>query len=111
MSTTVIAWDEGPYADRLRDRAGEGVSVVTSKTDLDAALQSGAGGAWADDVQLALLLELVWEGQRTRFHGFELVKELLLADFDRPLVLCSYFEKKDFYSTEGARNRPAPSVE
>lgn len=108
MSTTVIAWDEGPYADQLRADAGDDVTVATSKADLDDALRAGTGEAWADDVQLALLLELAWEGQRARFHGFELVKELLLADFDRPLVLCSYFEKKDFYSTEGAGRFLAP---
>jgi len=101
MSQIVIAWDEGPYADRLREESGDDVSVVTSKADFDAELRNGTGRAWTD-VQLVILLELAWEGQRSRFHGFELVKELLLEDFDRPLLLCSYLKKEQFYSAEGA---------
>jgi len=101
MSQTIIAWDETPYADVLRKETGDDVSVVTSKADLDAELQNGTGRTWAD-VQLVILLELAWEGQRSRFHGFELVKDLLLEDFDQPLVLCSYLGKEDFYSVQGA---------
>jgi CheY-like chemotaxis protein len=96
----IIAWDEGPYADHLRDETKGDVSVATSRDDLDHELRNGTGRAWAD-VQLVILLELAWEGQRARFHGFELVKELLLEDFDRPLVLCSYLEKENFYSVQG----------
>lgn len=101
MGTTIVAWDGGGYADRFRDDTGDDVSVVTSKADLAAELQNDTGQAWAD-VHLVILLELTWEGQRSHFHGFELVKELLLEDFDRPLVLCSYLEKEQFYSAEGA---------
>jgi CheY-like chemotaxis protein len=101
MSQTIIAWDKTPYADFLRKETGDDVSVVTSRADLDAELQNGTGRTWAD-VQLVTLLELAWEGQRSRFHGFELVKELLLEDFDQPLLLCSYLEKENFYTVQGA---------
>jgi CheY-like chemotaxis protein len=101
MSRTVIAWNGGSDAEQFQAEADSDVTVVTSEADLDAELQNGTGRAWAD-VQLVILLELAWGGKRTRFHGFELVKELLLEDFDQPLVLCSYLEKENFYSVQGA---------
>lgn len=98
MGTTVIAWDKNIYSDRLRDEAGGETCVVTSKDDLDVEL--GGEGEW-NNVRLVVLLELDWKGQRSRFQGFDLVKELLLDDFDRPIVLCSFLSKEQFYSAQG----------
>lgn len=107
MNNLVLAWSDDRYASRLRNETDSQVSVVTSRDRLEKKLTVGDTQRWAD-VQLVVLMELGWDEPRVRFYGFELVRELLLQDFDRPLMLCSYLEKKQFYSIKGIERFLAP---
>lgn len=103
----IIAWNEGAYTSRLRDATGEMVSVVTSRDALEGEIRAGSGQEWTD-ARLIVLLELIWERQRSQFYGFELVKDLLLDDFNQPVLLCSFLERERFYTAEGIGRFLAP---
>jgi len=107
MSRVVIAWDEGVFADRFRSACGDNVSVVTSRSSLDQELQRDDGKDWGDTC-LVVLLELDWEGHRSRFRGFDIVRDLLLhEEFDQPIVLCSFARKRSLYDIPGIGRRLA----
>jgi hypothetical protein len=63
-------------------------------------LRDQPGGKW-NDVQVVFLLELGWNGQRSSFFGFELIRELLLDGFDQPILLCSFLPREKFYDVQG----------
>jgi CheY-like chemotaxis protein len=96
----VIAWDEGPYANHLRDKTSEDVSIATSKDNLEEELRRGEKGQYRDDACLVVLLEVNWEGQRSFFHGFELARELMMDGFTGPIVFCSFVRRKALYDLQ-----------
>jgi hypothetical protein len=109
MSQIIIAWDEGPYADRLRDETKGDVSVATSRDDLKNELQDEEG-RYRDDVRLIVLLEMSWEERRSRFHGFDLLRDLMLDKdgFDGPVVFCSFAERTSLYDLQSIGRIMAP---
>jgi len=107
MGKVVVAWDEGVFADRFRSVCGDDVSVVTSRSSLDQELQRDDGKDGGDTC-LVVLLELDWEGHRSRFRGFDIVRDLFLhEEFDQPIVLCSFAGKKSLYDIPGIGRRLA----
>jgi CheY-like chemotaxis protein len=95
MENVVVAWDDNVFADRIREEAEPEVSVATSRKSFDRLRIE------KKDPSLIILLELSWQGRRTDFHGFEVLKDLLMEDADSPLLLCSFLEREQFYSLEG----------
>lgn len=106
MSEVVVAWDECTFANQFRSESGDDVSVVTSETDLREELHLDDGQDWGG-TGLIILLELDWERHRSRFHGFDIVRDLLLKGFDQPIVLCSFASNKSLYDIPGIGRRLA----
>jgi len=96
MEEVVVAWDDSAFADRIRKETGPEVRVATSRNSFNRLNKIAK-----KDPRLILLLELSWGGQRSNFHGFDVLRDLLMADSDRPILLCSFLEKQQFYSLEG----------
>lgn len=94
MSDTIIAWDNLDYANHVSDMSGEDVSVIASNGELGETLEDGPK-------RLVVLLELAWEGKRSEFYGFDLIRDLLLDGFDQPILLCSFLPREEFYDIQG----------
>lgn len=99
MSSVILLWNKSKYTDKL-EQSDVDLSIVTSRVDINRELNYNFDEEEGDSC-LIVLLELSWERSLSRFYGFDIVHDLLLEGLSRPILLCSFFDRKSLYELQG----------